>query len=144
MVCCVFIKKAVLMKVKQMNFWCTQSKSPTFSFVAPCAPVGVEVSRDCAGNRATVSWQSLQAGGLYTAVLQGEHGLTVNCSTSFNNCTTADLLCGVNYNVTVSRNDAHCRSLPSTPIQIQSGNSLPSIHTFSNSNRSLTLTMYLL
>lgn len=128
-----------------MNFWCIQSKSHTFSFVAPCAPVSVVVeTKDCAANRATVSWQTLQAGGLYTAVLQSDHGATVNCTTSFNNCTTSDLLCGVNYNVIVTRDDGHCRSLPSTPIQIQSGNTHVSMHTFSNSNRSWKLTMYLL
>ncbi|XP_056116347.1 uncharacterized protein fndc7rs1 isoform X2 [Rhinichthys klamathensis goyatoka] len=102
------------------NLQCNSSESQHVLLqTAPCAPVSVAVSRDCTGNRATVSWQSLQAGGLYTAVLQGEHGVTGNCSTSFNNC-TADLLCGVNYNVTVSRIDGHCRSQPSTPIQIQS------------------------
>ncbi|XP_077077959.1 uncharacterized protein fndc7rs1 [Siphateles boraxobius] len=107
--------------VMATNLQCNSSESQHVLLqTAPCAPVSVEVSTDCAGNRATVSWQSLQAGGLYTAVLQGEHGVTVNCSTSFNNCTTADLLCGVNYNVTVSRIDGHCRSQASTPIQIQS------------------------
>ncbi|XP_016319981.1 serine-rich adhesin for platelets-like [Sinocyclocheilus anshuiensis] len=87
---------------------------------APCAPVSVGVTRDCASNNVIVSWQALQDGSLYTAVLQDEHGPTVNCSTSSNNCTFADLLCGMNYNVTVTRNDGQCRSLPSTPIQIQS------------------------
>lgn len=128
-----------------MNFWCTQSKSYTFSIVAPCAPVSVVVTRDCAANHVIASWQALQNGSLYTAVLQDEHGPTVNCSTSSNNCTFTNLLCGMNYNITVTRNDGQCRSLPSTPIQIQSGNSHVSMHAclYSN-NRSLKRTMYLL
>ncbi|XP_026111092.1 fibronectin type III domain-containing protein 7-like [Carassius auratus] len=87
---------------------------------APCAPVRVGVTRDCAANHVIASWQALQAGSLYTAVLQDEHGPRVNCSTSSNNCTFTDLLCGMNYNLTVTRNDGQCRSLPSSSIQIQS------------------------
>ncbi len=118
----------VYIKVKQMSFCCTPSKSDTFSIVAPCAPPSVGVTRDCAANHAIVSWQALQTGSLYAAVLQDEHGHSVNCSTSSNNCTFANLLCGMNYNVTVTRNDGQCGSPPSTPIQIQSGNSQVRMH----------------
>lgn len=132
-------------KVKQINIWCTPSKSDTFSITAACAPLSVGVTRDCAANHAIVSWQALQTGSLYAAVLQDEHGLSVNCSTSSNNCTFANLLCGMNYNVTVTRNDGQCGSPPSTPIQIQSGNSKVRMHACLHSNnRPLKLTMHLL
>ncbi|XP_051554352.1 fibronectin-like [Myxocyprinus asiaticus] len=96
----------------------TESEHVTLQ-TAPCAPVGVGVTRDCAMNFATVSWQTLLAGGLYTVVLEDEHGAALNCSTSLNTCTVPNLHCGVIYNVTVTRHDGHCRSLRSTAIQIQ-------------------------
>ncbi len=52
-----------------------------------------------------------------------------------NNCTFANLLCGMNYNVTVTRNDGQCGSPPSTPIQIQSGNSQVRMHACLHSNK---------
>uniref|UniRef100_A0A9J8DFI8 Fibronectin type-III domain-containing protein n=1 Tax=Cyprinus carpio carpio TaxID=630221 RepID=A0A9J8DFI8_CYPCA len=108
-------------KVKATNLQCNSSESQHVTLqTAPCAPVSVVVTRDCAANHVIASWQALQNGSLYTAVLQDEHGPTVNCSTSSNNCTFTNLLCGMNYNITVTRNDGQCRSLPSTPIQIQS------------------------
>uniref|UniRef100_A0A8C1YCI3 Fibronectin type-III domain-containing protein n=1 Tax=Cyprinus carpio TaxID=7962 RepID=A0A8C1YCI3_CYPCA len=133
-------------KVKATNLQCNSSESQHVTLqTAPCAPVSVVVTRDCAANHVIASWQALQNGSLYTAVLQDEHGPTVNCSTSSNNCTFTNLLCGMNYNIAVTRNDGQCRSLPSTPIQIQSGNSHVSMHAclYSN-NRSLKRTMYLL
>uniref|UniRef100_A0A8C1ZY74 Fibronectin type-III domain-containing protein n=1 Tax=Cyprinus carpio TaxID=7962 RepID=A0A8C1ZY74_CYPCA len=107
--------------VLSTNLKCNSSESQHITLqTAPCAPVSVGVTRDCAANHAFVSWQALQTGSLYTAVLQDEHGPTVNCSSSSNNCTFANLLCGMNYSVTVTRDDGQCGSLPSTPIQIQS------------------------
>ncbi|XP_026054424.1 fibronectin type III domain-containing protein 7-like [Carassius auratus] len=112
-------------KVKATNLQCNSSESQHVTLqTAPCAPVRVGVTRDCAANHVIASWQALQAGSLYTAVLQDEHGPTVNCSTSSNNCTFTDLLCGMNYNLTVTRNDGQCRSLPSSSIQIQSAQEL--------------------
>ncbi|KAK2900552.1 hypothetical protein Q8A67_008667 [Cirrhinus molitorella] len=107
--------------VMSTNQQCNSSESEHITLqTAPCAPLSVGVSRDCTANHAIVSWQALQAGSLYTAVLQDLHGPSVNCSTSSNNCTFGHLPCGINYNVTVTSNDGQCMSLPSTPIQIQS------------------------
>ncbi|KAL1280893.1 hypothetical protein QQF64_015493, partial [Cirrhinus molitorella] len=107
--------------VMSTNQQCNSSESEHITLqTAPCAPLSVGVSRDCTANHAIVSWQALQAGSLYTAVLQDVHGPSVNCSTSSNNCTFGHLPCGINYNVTVTSNDGQCMSLPSTPIQIQS------------------------
>ncbi|XP_016419796.1 uncharacterized protein LOC107749215, partial [Sinocyclocheilus rhinocerous] len=106
--------------VMSTNLKCNSSESQHVTRqTAPCAPVSMGVTRDCAANHAVVSWQALQTGSLNTAVLQDEHGHSVNCSSS-SNCTFANLLCGMNYNVTATRNDGQCGSLPSTPIQIQS------------------------
>nr|XP_009297086.3 uncharacterized protein fndc7rs1 [Danio rerio] len=103
------------------NLQCNSSESQHVTLkTAPCAPAGVGVTADYAANYTTVSWQTLQSGGLYTAILQDEYGSSINCSTSFNNCTLPKLLCGVKYNLSVTMNDGHCRSLPSTPIQIHS------------------------
>ncbi|XP_056336881.1 uncharacterized protein fndc7rs1 [Danio aesculapii] len=101
------------------NLVCNSSDSQHVTLkTAPCAPAGVGLTTDYASNYTTVSWQTLQSGGLYTAILQDEYGSSMTCSTSFNNCTLAKLLCGVKYNLSVTMNDGHCKSLPSTAIQI--------------------------
>lgn len=99
---------------------------------APCAPVNIGVVRDCGVNQATVSWQTLQAGGQYTAVMENTNSPSLNCSTSGNTCNFPNLRCGLIYNVSVTHHDGHCSSLPSTVKQIRSGKSHVSAHTLSN------------
>ncbi|TRY81822.1 hypothetical protein DNTS_000528, partial [Danionella cerebrum] len=103
------------------NLQCNSSESTHVMLqTAPCAPGSVGVIKDCGSNNATVNWQTLQPGGLYTATLLDQYGSSKNCSTNFNNCTFGDLLCGASYNITVTVNDGRCRSLPSSPFQINS------------------------
>ncbi|KAI7809537.1 hypothetical protein IRJ41_010869 [Triplophysa rosa] len=107
------------------NMQCNSSNSEHVTLrTAPCAPVGVGIVRACGVNQATVSWQTLQAGGQYTAVMENTNSPSLNCSTSGNTCNFPNLPCGLIYNVSVTYHDGHCSSLPSTVNQIRSGISL--------------------
>ncbi|XP_073727799.1 uncharacterized protein fndc7rs1 [Misgurnus anguillicaudatus] len=107
--------------VQATNMHCNSSESDHITLkTAPCAPVNVGVVKDCGASQATVSWQTSQTGGLYTAVLKDALGPSLNCSTSTNSCTVPNMRCGAIYNVSVTYYNGQCNSLPSPAYQIPS------------------------
>nr|XP_055057047.1 uncharacterized protein LOC129441425 [Misgurnus anguillicaudatus] len=107
--------------VQATNMHCNSSESDHITLkTAPCAPANVGVVKDCGASQATVSWQTSQTGGLYTAVLKDALGPSLNCSTSTNSCTVPNMRCGAIYNVSVTYYNGQCNSLPSPAYQIPS------------------------
>ncbi|XP_063075940.1 uncharacterized protein LOC134465972, partial [Engraulis encrasicolus] len=87
---------------------------------APCPPISVQATRDCANNAALVSWQALGAGSTYTAVLEDQEGQLLNCTAPGTSCTIYHLECGQNYSVTVQRSDGTCTGPFSSPTYMDS------------------------
>ncbi|XP_036410759.1 fibronectin-like [Megalops cyprinoides] len=104
------------------NFKCNSSESVRVTAeTAPCPPDHIEAFLDCEANHALIVWQNHQSMGSYTAIAEDAHGGLLSCSTTSNNCIIPELKCGQQYAVSVTHHDGTCSSLPSTAIQMDSG-----------------------
>lgn len=110
---------------------------PSF-LLAPCPPSQVQTTLDCDGNRALVSWLSSRFPGSYTASIVDQSRGLLNCSTVNSSCWVPSLKCGQVYDVSVIYYNGLCRSRPSSPIQMNSGETRASILCF-GFNQNLTL-----
>ncbi|KAJ8376161.1 hypothetical protein SKAU_G00067410 [Synaphobranchus kaupii] len=103
------------------NLKCNSSDSARVTVeTAPCPPDHIEALLDCAANQALVSWQSQLAGSSYTATIEDKVGGLLSCMATGNSCTIADLKCGQEYAVSVTRHSSKCPSMPSDSIRMHS------------------------
>ena len=71
------------------------------------------VVQSCEDSGVTVTWGHSPVATSYQLTATGSDGDVVNCSTSVNNCTLADLHCGLLYNLSITASGDNCTSLPS-------------------------------
>uniref|UniRef100_A0A3Q1GDP5 Fibronectin type III domain containing 7b n=1 Tax=Acanthochromis polyacanthus TaxID=80966 RepID=A0A3Q1GDP5_9TELE len=81
--------------------------------ISPCAPENVTAVPSCEENGATVTWAKSPVARSYHLTATGEDGHVVNCSSSVNNCSLADLHCGQMYNFSITARGDDCTSYPS-------------------------------
>uniref|UniRef100_A0A3Q1FX77 Fibronectin type III domain containing 7, related sequence 3 n=1 Tax=Acanthochromis polyacanthus TaxID=80966 RepID=A0A3Q1FX77_9TELE len=65
-----------------------------------------------------VSWEQSKGGTHYTSVAQGNGGYASTCNNSETTCLFNDLLCGLNYSITVSASNGVCSSAPCVPQNV--------------------------
>uniref|UniRef100_A0A3Q0SHR7 Fibronectin type III domain containing 7, related sequence 3 n=1 Tax=Amphilophus citrinellus TaxID=61819 RepID=A0A3Q0SHR7_AMPCI len=65
-----------------------------------------------------VSWEPSKGALSYTAVAQGSGGYASVCNNSDTACLFSDLLCGLNYSITVTASDDRCSSAESSAVKI--------------------------
>ncbi|XP_051803703.1 fibronectin type III domain-containing protein 7-like [Acanthochromis polyacanthus] len=93
---------------------CSTLRSPPRKIkTVPCAPENVTAVPSCEENGATVTWAKSPVARSYHLTATGEDGHVVNCSSSVNNCSLADLHCGQMYNFSITARGDDCTSYPS-------------------------------
>lgn len=75
----------------------------------------------CESGAVVVSWEPSKGATSYTAIAQGNGGYASPCITNGTTCLFNDLLCGLNYSITVSASDDTCSSPPSSAVELHTG-----------------------
>lgn len=76
---------------------------------------------DCESGAVAVQWEPSKGASLYTTVAQGNAGYASTCNGSETTCLMSDLLCGLNYSITVSAADEMCSSAGSSAVELNTG-----------------------
>ncbi|XP_034066039.1 uncharacterized protein LOC117542456 [Gymnodraco acuticeps] len=108
------------------NSICNVSKSDVSHLQAvPCVPQQVEAWLNCESGAVAVSWEPSKGASSYTTIAQGNGGYESTCNSSTTTCVFDDLLCGLNYSITVSASDDTCGSAKSSPLVINTVRCIP-------------------
>lgn len=84
-------------------------------------PQQVEAQVMCESGTVSVSWESSKGASNYTTIAQGNGGYAAACNSSDTTCLFNDLLCGLNYSITVSATDGTCSSAESSAVELNTG-----------------------
>ncbi|CAB1419901.1 unnamed protein product [Pleuronectes platessa] len=106
------------------NSVCNVSSGITQLKAVPCVPQQVEAAVACESGGVAVSWEPSKGASSYTTVAQGSGGYESTCNSSVTTCLFSNLLCGLNYSISVSASDETCSSATSSDVQI---NTLPCV-----------------
>ncbi|KAM8884839.1 fibronectin type III domain-containing protein 7 [Synchiropus picturatus] len=107
--------------VTAVNQACNVSHSAvTQIHTVPCVPQQVEAQVDCESGALAVSWEPSRGAWQYTAVAQGNGGYASTCNSSQTSCLFSDLLCGLNYTITVNAADGSCSTTGSSALAVTS------------------------
>uniref|UniRef100_A0A8C5GA05 Fibronectin type-III domain-containing protein n=1 Tax=Gouania willdenowi TaxID=441366 RepID=A0A8C5GA05_GOUWI len=87
----------------------------------PCVPSNVDVAINCSTNQAVVSWSASDGALSYKLTAKSAQGDVSACETSDLGCTLTSLTCGRSYSVQVVAVHDFCSSLPSQPVNFNSG-----------------------
>lgn len=87
----------------------------------PCVPQQVEALVVCDSGAVSVSWGESEGASSYHTIAQGNGGYASTCNSSHTTCVFNDLLCGLNYSITVSALDGTCSSAESSVVELNTG-----------------------
>lgn len=104
-----------------MNHVSLVAEQTSFFPSAPCPPTNVEVSLQCNGSVGIVRWTAARNAETYTATATGSNGQYHTCTSNGTSCNFIDLLCEEDYTVSVVTVERGCRSEPSLPVNLRSG-----------------------
>ncbi|XP_029003162.2 fibronectin-like [Betta splendens] len=105
--------------VLAINSMCNISESDIKQLKAvPCVPQQLEASLNCESGAVAVSWESSAGSLLYTTVAQGSGGYAATCNSSDTTCVFNNLLCSLNYSISVHGSDETCASAESPAVTI--------------------------
>lgn len=100
---------------------CASLPSPaTFFDSVPCVPVSGSVVVDCMVNSGIVDWMFSEGAHYYVATAESENGDVYTCSSNNTHCELMNLQCGRVFSVSVQASNDHCRSPPSSALQLES------------------------
>ncbi|XP_026061504.1 fibronectin [Carassius auratus] len=100
-----------------VNQQCNTSGSSFLQInTVPCVPTHVQSSVNCTTGDVSVSWDPSLGAISYAAVAQTSGGYASVCNSTGTACVFSDLLCGMNYSLTVSATDGTCNTAPSQPV----------------------------
>ncbi|XP_078116029.1 receptor-type tyrosine-protein phosphatase beta-like [Sander vitreus] len=109
-----------------VNSMCNVSQSDMTQLQAvPCVPQQVKARVVCKSGAVAVSWEPSKDASLYTTVAQGNGGYASTCKSNGTTCLFNDLLCGLNYSITVSASDETCSSARSSAVQLNTVSCVP-------------------
>ncbi len=75
----------------------------------------------CESGAVAVSWEPSKGALSYTTVALGNGGYASACNSTDTTCLFNDLLCGLNYSITVSAADEMCSSAGSSAVELNTG-----------------------
>ncbi|XP_036969323.1 fibronectin isoform X2 [Acanthopagrus latus] len=102
-----------------VNSQCNVSQSGVTQLkTVPCVPQQLEARVVCESGAVAVSWEQSDGALSYTTVAQGNGGYASVCNSNDTICLFEDLLCGLNYSITVSASDMMCSSAGSSAVEI--------------------------
>nr|XP_046247875.1 uncharacterized protein LOC124060678 [Scatophagus argus] len=102
-----------------VNSVCNVSQSGITQLKAvPCVPQQVEAQVVCESGAVAVSWEPSKGASSYTTIAQGNGGYASTCSSNETTCLFSDLLCGLNYSISVSASDEKCSSAGSFAVEL--------------------------
>lgn len=84
----------------------------------PCVPQKVQARVDCQSGAVVTSWEPSKGSLTYTAVAQGSGGYASTCYSNDTTCLFNNLLCSLNYSITVWGSDKTCSSAGSSALKI--------------------------
>ncbi|XP_058890780.1 uncharacterized protein LOC131740090 [Acipenser ruthenus] len=83
----------------------------------PCAPINLDIYRDCYSNVVFFSWDPTPNTDFYSATALGSDGVVMECRTTDTSCFFTDLNCGMGYMFRVSSVKGECSSSNSAPAR---------------------------
>ncbi|XP_063794962.1 fibronectin type III domain-containing protein 7-like [Pseudophryne corroboree] len=89
----------------------------------PCSPINLD-SQTCSG-LVVVSWTAMAGALNYTTDITGESGDKHECDTANTSCSIIELMCGHQYNMTVTANGRYCSSSVSDTQTFQTAPCVP-------------------
>ncbi|MEQ2277019.1 hypothetical protein XENORESO_017774, partial [Xenotaenia resolanae] len=102
-----------------INSVCNVSQSEVQQLQAvPCVPDLVEARVVCESGGVMVSWQQSKGALFYSTVAQGSGGYASVCNSTTTTCLLDNVLCGLNYSITVIASDDMCSSDESSSVEI--------------------------
>ncbi|PWA21255.1 hypothetical protein CCH79_00009504 [Gambusia affinis] len=107
---------------------CNVSQSEMQQLTAtPCVPALVEARVVCQSGGIMVSWEQSKGASSYSTVAlsSGGGGLVSTCNSSSTTCLLDDVLCGLNYSITVIASDDMCSSGESSAVEIDTAPCVP-------------------
>ncbi|XP_061739473.1 uncharacterized protein LOC133540674 [Nerophis ophidion] len=114
--------------VAAINSVCNASRSDITALqAAPCVPRHVEARVLCESGAVSVSWGPSQGALSYTAVAHASGGYWSVCNSSETTCQLDDLMCGVNYSISVSARDQTCTSTGSSVVELNTVPCVPQV-----------------
>lgn len=75
----------------------------------------------CESGAVAVSWEPSKGASSYTTVAEGNGGYASTCNSSETTYVFNDLLCGLNYSITVRASDETCSSAGSSAVELNTG-----------------------
>ncbi|KAM8930644.1 uncharacterized protein RCH25_006549 [Pelodytes ibericus] len=97
-------------ELTSLNSQCTSMVSTGKFYTEPCTPQNVNALVLCGTNTTAISWDGSSGTLNYTATVRGPHGAEFTCSTPNLTCNIGKLICGQNYNVTVTAFGTQCQT----------------------------------
>lgn len=75
----------------------------------------------CESGGVMVSWEQSKGASSYTTVALGSGGYASVCNSTSTTCLLDDVLCGLNYSITVVASGDTCSSAESSVVEIDAG-----------------------
>ncbi|KAK2835181.1 hypothetical protein Q5P01_015665 [Channa striata] len=102
-----------------VNSVCNVSESDIKVLQAvPCVPQQVEAWADCVSGGVSVSWEPSPGSLSYTTIAHGNGRYASTCKSNETTCLFNNLLCSLNYYITVHGSDNTCSSAESSVVKI--------------------------
>ncbi|XP_069497964.1 serine-rich adhesin for platelets-like [Ambystoma mexicanum] len=105
--------------ISAINDLCSSHATPFQFHTAPCSPLYLESQLDGTSNILTLSWENAFGAVSYTTNVTRPGGEHHSCTTTNNNCSISDMVCGEDYTATVKAVDTTCSSPESNEIAFQ-------------------------
>ncbi|KAK1165326.1 hypothetical protein AOXY_G13825 [Acipenser oxyrinchus oxyrinchus] len=97
---------------------CESTAEATAVFqTVPCAPINLDIYRDCYSNVVFFYWDPTPNTDFYSATALGSDGAVMECRTTDTSCFFTDLNCGMGYMFRVSSVKGECSSANSAPVR---------------------------
>ncbi|KAK6484735.1 hypothetical protein HHUSO_G12572 [Huso huso] len=97
---------------------CESTAEATAVFqTVPCAPINLDIYRDCYSNVVFFYWDPTPNTDFYSATALGSDGAVMECRTTDTSCFFTDLNCGMGYMFRVSSMKGKCSSAYSAPVR---------------------------
>ncbi|MGH0126547.1 UNVERIFIED_CONTAM: hypothetical protein FKN15_073877 [Acipenser sinensis] len=115
----------------------------TYKTGIPCAPINLDIYRDCYSNVVFFYWDPTPNTDFYSATALGSDGAVMECRTTDTSCFFTDLNCGMGYMFRVSSVKGECSSANSAPVRARIAPCAPVVNeAFLECSASLVLVMW--
>ncbi|KAL0966458.1 hypothetical protein UPYG_G00295530 [Umbra pygmaea] len=119
---------------------CPSTSAPITMDAEPCPPTNLSSVINCSSGSTLLSWSPSPNAVSYSGKVVGPNGAVLSCNTSTTSCVLGTVVCGEEYNLTVSASDGTCVSSYSAPLLQESAPCAPvNVVTLLNCNTNILM-----